>query len=188
MPVIEELEEEMNDTNTSLLSSINDVIKDVDLGSVTQDGLGEDLPEGYFLTEVVKTELKFSKASGKPMACIQLKVVNSGYGYDDKADEYVALKGCKNKYIFVYYPFKDGTSFKRFVSDMIKFEGEEAGEPVLPKEAWTTAETMQDSLEVLQDLGSRIWVNRSATTRDGNTSVYNHLLSWKKAEQLGLPE
>lgn len=185
MPVIEEIENEMNE---DLLSSIDSVIKDVDLDSVTQDGLGEELPTGYFLTEVVKTELKFSKSSGSPMACIQLKIVNSGYDYDDKTDEYVQLKGCRNKFIFLYYPFKDGTSFKRFVSDMIKFEGETAGEPILPKEAWITAETMQGSLEVLQEAQLRIWVNRSAITRNDNTSIYNHLLSWKKASQLGLPE
>jgi hypothetical protein len=98
------------------------------------------------------------------------------------------LENTKNRKIFKYYPLVNEKNVNSFVSDMLKFEGETAGESILPKEAFTSGEVLEDALDVLT--GSRIYIQVSTTVKKstGEASKWNNLVSWKRAESLGLPD
>ena len=95
------------------------------------------------------------------------------------------IKKTANRKIFVYYVLKDETAVRRFATDMLKFEGEVAGESLLPKEAFMTSETLIDALDVL--VGMRIYICASTTEKDGNKSQWNNLISWQRVAALELP-
>lgn len=87
----------------------------------------------------------------------------------------------------MYYVLKDENSIRRFVQDMLKFEGEKEGEPILGKEYFTNAELLEDALEILK--GMRIWVQSSTTVNDDeSTSTWKNLITWKRAKNIGLEE
>lgn len=175
---------------TKLYSQLNQVLGNTDLSDVSAESSGfSELPEGYYLCEVEKSELKTSKSSGMPMAAFQFKICEDGIDVqvDEKNDIHLSqIKGSKNRKIFKYYTLKDETSVRRFVTDMLKFEGDNEGESLLPKEAFMTAETLADALDVL--IGLRVYVQVSITTndKDENSTWYN-LISWKRAKALELP-
>ena len=172
---------------TNLFNSLNGVLSNTDLTDVTAEGAGfQELPDGYFLSEVEKAELKESKTSKQPMVALQLKVVEDGVDTDEEGN-FTILKKTANRKIFMYYVLKDDTSVKRFVTDMLKFEGEKEGEPLLGKEYFTNSQLLVDALDVL--VGSRIYV-RSTTSEndDGSTSNWKNLISWKRAKALELPQ
>lgn len=175
------------------LSKLNDLLSNTDLSKVTSEGAGfEDLKEGYYRCEVKKAELTTSKSSGSPMVALQLAVVDECGYYINDEDELVETNKVKGRRVFKYYVFSDANSVTRFVSDMLKFEGENPNEPLLPKEAWMSAETLEDSIAVLQELGPNIWIfNQKAKTKDpqtGNDNYFTNLISWNRASKLGLPE
>lgn len=165
----------------SLLTSTD--IKDVDAESA---GFAQ-LKNGYYLCEVKKAELKASKSSNKPMAAFQFKIIEDGtdFTFDSKSKATpVTLKGTKGQMIFKYYVFSDESSVRRFASDMLKFEGETPGEPLLTKEYFTTSELVEDALEVLE--GMYIYVHNEVTEKDGKESAWANLVSWSTASKLGL--
>lgn len=172
---------------TQLFDSLNGILSNVDLKDVSAEGAGfQDLPDGYFLGEVEKAELKESKSTHFPMVAFQFKVTEDGKGVDNDGN-YFDLRGTKNRKIFIYYVLKDESSVKRFVTDMLKFEGEVEGEPILGKEYFTTSELLVDALEILE--GMKIYINCSTTENsDGTTSTWRNLISWKRAKTLELPQ
>ena len=69
---------------------------------------------------------------------------------------------------------------------MLKFEGDTAGESLLPKEAFLSSETIEDALDIL--IGKRIYIQVSTTVNDDDSkSTWNNLISWKRAAALELP-
>ena len=124
-----------------------------------------------------------------PMAAFTFKISEDGHiaEVDESGEPVITdIKKTANSKIFMYYLFKDERSVKRFVTDMLKFEGEEEGEPLLPKEAFLSGDTVNDALEILT--GMRIYVHVSTTTNEDDTkSTWNNLISWKRAKALGLP-
>ena len=173
----------------SVFNSLNSLLKNTDLRDVTNESAGfSELPEGYYLCEVEKAELTQSKKSGEPMVAIQFKVAEDGCNISDISDDgsvnIIKHKGTKNRKIFMYYVLKDEAAVKRFVTDMLKFEISE-GESILPKEAFSTADTLEDALDVL--IGMTIFVRITVSEKDdGTLSRWNNLISWKRAKDLGL--
>lgn len=180
---------EMNEALAALHGELNNVLANVDLSDVTADSTGfQALPDGYYCCEVEKAELKISKTSKKPMVAFTMKVTEDGQQVvATETDSYFKpLKKTKGRKIFMYYVLKDETSVKRFATDMLKFEGEEKGVPILEKEYFLNADVLEDALDIIT--GMRIYVQVSTTVNDDETtSTWNNLISWKRAEALELP-
>lgn len=173
---------------TKLFNTLDGVLSNAKLDDVTAESNNNfsELPDGYYLSEVEKAEIKESKASHQPMVALQFKVGEDGLAVD-KDGNFTELKGTKNRKIFMYYVLKDETAVRRFAADMLKFEGEVEGEPLLPKEAFTTSELLVEALDAL--VGMCIYIQSSTTENksDGTTSVWKNLISWKRAKTLELP-
>ena len=171
---------------TKLFAQLDGLLADTDISEVTSESSGfESVPDGYYLSEVKKAELTESKTSHNPMVSFQFTICEDGTSIDDDGDTKIN-KGTKNRTLFVHFPLKDERSVKRFVTDMLKFEGETPGEPLLGKEYFTNSELLIDALDVL--IGMRIYVQVSTTEKDGQKSTWNNLISWKRAAALELPE
>lgn len=174
-------------------NALDELLGSVDLDDVTSEKSGgkfEDLPEGYYLCEVKSAELTKSKSSGQPMIKIQFKVVENGVGVDvnEKGDAvFVDIPKSKNRIMFKYYVLKDEKAVKTYVSDMLKFEGDEAGTPLLDKELFLSSVTMSEALNILE--GSRIYVQVSVSENKttGEKSNWQNLISWTRAAKLELP-
>ena len=172
---------------TNLFNALDGVLSNTDLTDVTADSnYFQDLPDGYYLCEVEKAELKESKSSHQPMVSLQLKTVEDGYAVNQTTGNFTALSKTKNKKVFIHYVLKNDALVKRFVTDMLKFEGEEEGVPLLDKECFTNSELLVDALDIL--VGHRVYVQSSTTVNDDDsTSVWKNLISWKRAKALELP-
>ena len=70
---------------------------------------------------------------------------------------------------------------------MLKFEGDEPGIPLLERDYFTNSELLTSALEVLT--GSRIYVQITISkNKNGDESSWVNLISWERAEKLGLIE
>lgn len=176
-----------NEELKSVFNALDALLNETDLSDVTADGNNfSELPDGYYLCEVEKAELKESKSSHQPMAAFQLKIVEDGVSVDTSG-ELVKCNKTKNRKIFLYYVLKNESAIRRFVTDMLKFEGDVAGEPILGKEYFTNSALIEDALDIL--VGMRIYCQSSTTVNDDDTvSVWKNLISWKRAAALNLPE
>lgn len=187
-------EKEMLD---ALFASVNEVLKKADLNGVSAEGTGNrELPDGYYLAELQSAELQLSKNSGRPQAKLTFKTVENGIKQEVTEEgnvNIVNVPKTSNMFVYMYYPLKtddSGESLRKFVSDMMKFESK-PGEPVLPKEAYTRADVLNDALELLSSMKLRMYIQVSTTTRtvDGveQKSTWKNLISWKRARGLELP-
>ena len=176
--------------NKKLIASINELLKQTDINDVTSESNSfQELPEGYYLCSVDSAEIKESKASGSPMIAFTFSIVENGHQYVADKDgnvETKEVKGSKNRKIFMYYVLKDTASVRRFVSDMLKFEGEERGKPLLDKEYFMNSEILADALRILEGMQIYIQVTKS-TNDDGTARSWQNLISWKRAAALDLP-
>lgn len=170
-----------------LFANLDSLLSQTNIEDVTEENTGySELPEGYYLCEVVKAELKESKSSHQPMAAFQFKIIENGQTIKNEDEpEFIELKNTKNRMIFMYYVLKDEGSVKRFVSDMLKFEGEEEGQPLLGKEYFTNSELLEDALDVLTGMQIYVCIS-SSENQNGETSIWKNLISWKRADKLGL--
>lgn len=172
----------MAEISKELFNQLEELLSSVDMKDVTQEGAGfEDLKPGYYLGELEKAEITSSKSSGAPMISCKFKVVEDGIDLNDEGQK-IKLKG-KNRIIFKYFPLKDEASIKRMASDMLKFEDED-GNSILPKEAFISTETLEDSLEVI--IGMRVYLHVTETEKNGEKSSWTTLISWKRARALEL--
>lgn len=173
----------------SLSDQLDALLSSTDTSKVTSEGIGfEDLPVGYYLAEVETATLTISKSSKLPMVSLKLKIVDNGLTINSD-DELVSIPSTKNRFVFKHYPFKDEDSVKRYVSDMLSFL-DENDEPLLPAEAWKSKVTMEASLEVLEMVKPRVWVNITLSKTPNEQGVYStftNIMSWKRAGMLGLP-
>ena len=141
----------MEEKGTSLYVELDDIIHSTDLDEVSAESSNtfDNLPDGYYLTEVIESKLTRSKSSDKPMVTLRLAVVGNGYNLSEDGVNFEPIENVAKRNLWKHYVIKDGNSFKRFVSDMLKFEGETPNEPMLPKEAWTDSTTLEASIGVL---------------------------------------
>lgn len=174
----------------ALSESIDSLLKQTKIDDVTSDtNTFQELPEGYYLCNVDKAEIKQSKSSHMPMIAFTFSVIENGHHYVADADGNVSMedvKGSKNRKIFMYYVLKDTSSVRRFVSDMLKFEGEESGKPLLDKEYFMNSEILENALNIL--VNSHIYIQLTKSEKDdGSVQTWQNLISWKRAAALELP-
>lgn len=168
--------------------NLKDLLQQIDWNTVTEDDGFQDLPEGYYLCEVEKAELKENKAQTNQQVSFTFKVVEDGLaeGMDVRGNSVLqTISGTHNRKVFKHYPFKDAAGVKRFVTDMLKFEGDTPGEPLLEKEYFMMEETIEDALNIL--VGRRIYVQASHKEYQGKTSCWYDIVGWTRANALGLP-
>ena len=151
----------------------------------------EELPDGYYLSEVEKAELTTSKNSGNPQVAMTFKVVEDGiaeYINDKGFSAFKNIEHSKNRKIFKYYPLTNEKTVRAFVKDMLKFEGDVQGESLLPEEAFTTSAVLEDAISIL--IGCRLYVQVSNTIKKGTDEKqsWKNLISWNRAKGLGLPD
>lgn len=182
----------------SLLSGTN-------LDDVSAESSGyEDLPSGYYLTEVVEAKLRSSKSSGLPMVSFRFKTIQPGIV--EQTDEegnvfYARAKRTMNRTIFKHYVLKDQQSVKTLTSDLLKYEGEVAGTPVLDDILTTTdangkkkiqipsSEILSGCLEVLTGLTIFIKADTRPDKNDPTkNNTWSNLVSWSRVGDLGLLE
>ena len=176
--------------NNSIFDTLNDILSGINAQELSADSvIYDDLKDGYYLTEIEDAKLK-SSSSGKPMVTIRGKIVEDGYAVtfsEDNEVYFTPLKKSKGRVIFFNFVLSDETSVKRFITNMLKFEGEEPGEPLLPKEVFMNSETLTDALDII--VGNRIYTQVSTSVKeDGTKSTWNNFISWKRAKMLELPE
>lgn len=179
-------------------SVLDDILEDVDLKDVTSEGAGfEDLPAGYYLSEVTDCSLTESKTSHYPMIKFVFKTVENGFGefVDDEGNASLTreLKNTKGRNIYKYYVLGDADkdkqklNVKKFVSDMMKFEGDEPGTSLLEEECFTNGELLKEALDILKGTNARIWLSVTINEKNGEKSTWISAISWKRADQIGLP-
>jgi hypothetical protein len=175
-------------TNFVELNSILNQIDWDDVSATTGSGSYDDLPKGYYLCEVEKAQLKKNKSETNMQVSFQFKVVEDGLS--DELDSkgfsvWKTIDHTKGRKVFKHYALKDTDSVKRFVSDMLKFEGEKPGEPVLEKDYFMEEGTIQDALDIL--VGMRIYVNASYKEYQGKTNCWYDIIGWDRARTMKLP-
>jgi hypothetical protein len=116
------------------------------------------------------------------MVAWKFKTIDNGIRMDENLTK-TYVKQTKNKKISVYHSLKDESTTERFISDALKFEGEVAGESYIDKEYFTTAETMEDALELL--IGLNLWLHIDT---DNKGDTWTRFVSWSRAKKLGLEE
>ena len=167
---------------------LNDLLAQVDWSTVTEDNNFEDLPEGFYLCEVEKAELKVNKNQTNQQVSFQYKVVEPGLceAIDARGNSVLKeIPGTANRKIFKHYPFKDTAGVKRFIIDMLKFEGETPGEPILAPEYFTTEETFPDALGCL--VGCRIYIQATYKEYQGKKNCWYDVSGWDRAKKMQLP-
>lgn len=179
----------MIDLNKELAQEIDDILSEIDINDVTSEDSGtrDELPDGYYLSELEFVEITNSKTSKLPMIALRFKTVENGIAAknDDAYNtELTVIDKTANRKFGIYYVLKDEKSVKRAISDLLKFEDKEG--PLLDKGLFTNYETLNKALQMLT--GVRIYVLVSTTAREGKTSTWRNLVSWKRVAQLHLPE
>lgn len=181
-----------NEELKNILGNLDKLLSNTDLEDVTSESSGySEVKDGHYLCEVEKAELTVSKNSGNPQVAFQMKIVDDGYDMDfsDESIEPTLVRntGTKNRKLFIYFPLVTEQNVKRFVTDMLKFEGDTPGEPLLEKECFTNSELLEDALDIL--IGRRIYIKVSTSKgRDGKDVTWKNFISWKAAISMGLPE
>ncbi len=150
-----------------------------------------DLPDGYYLCEVEKAELKTTKSSGEPMVSLTMKVVEDGLGLvvDEKGySTFELINKTKGRKIFINFVLSDEQKCYRFANDMVKFEGDEIGKPILDKEAFLSSATLLDALDIIEGLNIYVNVSTKKNNTTGELKTWQSIISWKRAKAIGLIE
>lgn len=150
-----------------------------------------ELPDGYYLCEVEKAELKTTKSSGEPMVSLMMKVVEDGLAVvvDDKGySDFAVIEKTTGRKIFINFVLSDEQKCYRFANDMVKFEGEEPGKPILEKEAFLSSATLLDALEIIEGLQIYVNVSTKKNNTTGEVKTWQSIISWKRAKGIGLIE
>ena len=171
--------------------ALSDLLAQVNWDTITEENAFEDLPEGYYLCEIKKAELKVNKAQTNMQASFQFAVVEDGLGekIDSKGNSVLfTLTGTKNRRIFKHYAFKTADNVKRFVNDMLKFEApERMGEPLLTTDYFIIEEIIPEALKLLESMELRIYIQARYTEKDGKKNCWYDLIGWGRAKEMGLP-
>lgn len=171
----------------SNFDKLNSLLESLDLNEIkADDNEGyKSLPDGYYLCELAKAELTTTKQTGEPMVAFQFKTLENGIHLDDSGLNLVENKSTKGKYIYLYYVLKDEKSLRRFISDALKFEDPSTQTSILTSEYFLNADILPDALDIL--VGFNIYVQISTSINNGESRVWQNLVSWKRANMLELP-
>lgn len=170
----------------NIFEKLNGILGNIDLDEVTAESQQySQLPDGYYLCEVKKAELKETKETQLPMVSFMFTVVENGVNVEFENNTMLKkeLNNTANRSIFINWVLKDDLSVKRFVSDMLKFEGENE-EPLLEKDCFLEAELLEESIQAL--IGFRVYIKISTTEKDNKSNTWSNIISWKRAKALDL--
>lgn len=173
---------------------VNNLLGNIDLSKVSKDGTGDfdKIPDGYYLCEL--TEGKYESAietKKAPRIKLVFTIVENGLKtiVDENGDlSYEEAEHTENRKLFVFFNLTSEQNVKKFARDMLKFEDlSMEGEHIslLTMECFSSIDLISASLETL--IGSRIYIHVSTTTKNGENSTWNNLITWERAEALKLP-
>ncbi len=183
--------------------NLDDLLAGTSLDDVSAESSGYDeLKSGYYLSEVTEAKLGNSKSSGLPMVSFRFKVIQDGIieMTDEENNTYFTrAKHTENRNIFKNYVLKDQKSIKTLVSDLLKYEGDVQGTPILDeiltvedengkkKTSLPSTEVLMGCLEVLTGLTIFVKVDVREDKEDKTkTNTWTSLVSWSRATELGL--
>ena len=171
----------------ALSFTLDNLFSQIDVENITADSNARfsALPDGYYLCELTKAELRETKTN-KPMYSLQLKVFEDGHQHvvNDGNAEFVTIPNTKGRMIFKNYVITKKEDLEGFISDMLKFEMD--GTPMLEKSYFTSTSGTLDALDVILD--STIYVLlQSYTNRKGEDAQSTNFVKWSVAGELGLP-
>ena len=180
---------ELDKDLTAVFSTLDSLLAGTNLDKVSADGVGrEDLPDGYYLSELTKAKLTVSKSSGNPMIVLEFKTTEDGFDvqFDAKGNVKLAsIDKTSGRSFTIFYPLSDEQKVKRAIADLLKFE-ETEGQSLLTKEYFASSELLSEALDIL--VGMRIYVQATTSeAKDGTKTVWQNLVSWKRVKALGLP-
>lgn len=183
----------MIDNLKDIAVSLDELLSKSDISSITSESSqGYDLPDGYYLCEVEKADLKLS-SNGNPMVSIQYKVVENGLKSDvdkDGNDTLIEARGTANRKIFMNYVLSTEQQVNFFVSDMLKFEeADKEGVPMFEKDYFKNTELLMTVLDILSN-GLRIYImvqSKESKKEPGKIEKRYNPITWKRAKLLELP-
>lgn len=173
-----------------LSETLDKILANTDLSSTTEEGVKQDLPDGYYLCEVKKASLTESKA-GNPMVAIEYLTIEDGKktivdeaGYSQLVD----AKGTAEKKIFVNYVLMNEMQVGFFVSDMLKFQDPETNESIFTKDDFATTAGIMNVCDLLEQGGVIYMMVQTVEKRNepGTTEKKYKPISWKRARKLEL--
>lgn len=176
--------------NNKVFAALNQLLGNTSLNDVTADQAQfSELKDGFYLSELKEASFQVSKNSGQPMVKLEFSIFEDGLdvSIDQKGRQtFIELKKTKGRKFWLYYVLQDEAAIKRFVSDMLKFEGDVEGESLLDKSMFTSVESIEEALEAIK--GACIYVQVSTSENDdGSSSTWKNIISWKRAKALELP-
>ena len=183
------MSKELEKNLSAIFSTVDNLLSQINAESIDPNASDfENLPEGYYSCEVVKAELGLSKTSEKPQVKLQLKTLENGLAIeiDDEGDSVLKeIQKTKSRFVFKYYSLDNKANVEKMIKDLLKFEGENPGESLLERDYFTNSELLTAALEILE--GSRIYAQVTISKgKDGKDSSWINLISWERAEKLGL--
>lgn len=181
----------MADNNLrELYKNVDSILSTVNVGKIDPNAPDyEDLPDGYYLCEVQKLELCVSK-KGNLQVKGAFKTVEEGLAVtidEEGESQLTPVEKTKDKVFYKYWTLSEKKDVEKFIKDMLKFEGDEPGVPLLEKEYFLNSEVLEQALEVLQGMNIYAQVSTSKN-KEGETSSWKNLISWSRAQSLGLVE
>lgn len=173
---------------TKISEKLDKLIANVDLSGITEEGVRSKLPDGFYLSQVVKAELTESK-SGNPMVVIEYVTVEDGKktivdenGYAKQVD----AKHTADKKIFCNYVLTNDMNFGFFVSDMLKFQDPETNEPFFTKEDFDSTQGIIDVCDKLTQGGIVYLMLQTVQKDNGESDQKKNPISWTRAHKFDL--
>ena len=175
---------------SKISQTLDELLKNVDLSNTSEDGVKQDVQDGYYLSEVKKAELSESK-SGNPMFTIEFNTVEDGKKIIVDDDGYAQLEDAKNttnKRLFLNYVLSNEIQIGFFVSDMLKFQDLETDTPFFTKEDFQDTEGILRVAEMLS-AGGIIYLMVQTVEKKNEPGQYEKKIkpiTWKRARKLEL--
>lgn len=171
-----------NENLFELLDSIGGIVEKTDLTTLDKSGTLEELPDGFYLCEIVEAEPTVSKTSGAPMFKLTYNVKKAkvtevderGYATLTEKDNFNGRK------IWKYYPIKDEKNYQSFVKDMCELA--EGDQRPFQKEMFNISSYKKNIPVIFQyATTNRLCCYIQIVSKDdanGNKTAFKNILKW----------
>ena len=173
------------------MQALDQLLASADLSNTSEEGVKSELPDGYYLAEVKKAELKTSK-SGNAMVAIEYSTVEDGKKSIVDEQGYAQLEDAPktaNQKIYVNYVLSNELQVEFFVADMLKFQDPETNDSIFTKDDFKSSEGIESVCDMLAS-GAIIYIAVQTVEKKngdpGETEKKFKPISWKRAKQLEL--
>lgn len=174
--------------NSEMIEKLDSLLGSADLSSTTEEGIGSKLPDGYYLSQVEKAELRESK-TGNPMVVLEYTVVEDGKKIvvdENGYSQLVEAKKTAGQKIYINYVLSNEMQIGFFVSDMLKFQDPETDVPLFDKnEDFKNTEAIINVCEMLEQ-GGIVYLMLQTVEKNGAKDQRKKPISWKRARKLEL--